>query len=133
VLPIVSLSLLPMAAMLQLSRAGVLATLPSDFVLAARAKGLRRSTVVRRHVLRAALVPVLTAAGPLLGVLVTGSFVIESIFSIPGIGRYYVSSVVAKDLPVVLGITVVLTLAIVAANLLVDVVHAALDPRVREA
>jgi oligopeptide transport system permease protein len=133
VLPVVSLSLLPMASMLQLSRAGVLATLPSDFVVAARAKGLRRGTVVRRHVLRAALVPVLTAAGPLLGVLVTGSFVIESIFSIPGIGRYYVSSVVAKDLPVVLGITVVLTLAIVAANLLVDVVHAALDPRVREA
>lgn len=111
----------------------MLATLPADFVLAARAKGLRRSTVVRRHVLRAALVPVLTAAGPLLGVLVTGSFVIESIFSIPGIGRYYVSSVVAKDLLVVLGITVVLTLAIVTANLLVDVVHAALDPRVRGA
>ena len=108
-LPVVSLSLLPMAYMLQLSRAGVLATLHSDFVLAAQAKGLRWGTVVRRHVLRAALVPVLTAAGPLLGVLVTGSFVIESIFSIPGIGRYYVSSVVAKDLPVVLGITVVLT------------------------
>jgi oligopeptide transport system permease protein len=132
VLPTVSLALLPMAYMLQLTRAGVLATLGSDFVLAARAKGLRWGTVVRRHILRAALVPVLTAAGPILGVLVTGSFVIESIFSIPGIGRYYVSSVVAKDLPVVLGITVLLTLSIVTANLLVDIVHAALDPRVRE-
>ena len=132
VLPTVTLALFPLAILLQLTRAGVLATVRSDFVLAARAKGLRRETVLRRHVLRAALVPVLTAAGPLLGVLVTGSFVVESIFAIPGIGRYYVSSVVAKDLPVVLGITVVLTLAIVTANLLVDVAHAALDPRVRE-
>lgn len=131
VLPTVALALLPLASMLQLSRSGVLAAIGSDHVLAARAKGLRWRTVVRRHVLRSALVPVVTAAGPMLGVLVSGSFVVESIFSIPGIGRYFVSSVVAHDLPVVLGITVVVTVAIVVANLLVDIAHAWLDPRVR--
>ncbi len=133
VLPVVTLSLLPASYVLQLARAGVLAVLGSDHVRAARAKGLRRGRIVLRHVLPGALVPVLAAAGPMLGVLVTGSFAVETIFSIPGIGRYYVSAVIAKDMTVVLGITVVLTIAVVAANLLFDVVHALVDPRAREA
>jgi oligopeptide transport system permease protein len=132
VLPAVSLGLLPLAYLVRLVRASVLDVVGADHVRAAAAKGLRRRAVVSRHVLRNALIPVVTAAGPMLGVLVTGSFVVESIFAIPGIGRYFVSSVVAKDLPVVLGISVLLTVAIVTANLLVDVAHALLDPRVRE-
>lgn len=132
VLPAVSLGLLPLAHLTRLVRAAVLDTLRADYVRAATAKGLRRRTVVLRHVLRNSLLPALTAAGPMLGVLVTGSFVVESVFAIPGIGRYFVSSVVAKDLSVVLGVSVLLTLAIVTANLLVDLAHGALDPRVRE-
>jgi oligopeptide transport system permease protein len=77
-------------------------------------------------------VPLLAALGPLIGYLITGSFVIEQIFAIPGIGRYYVAAVLARDYPLVLGLTIVLTFAIVIANLVVDLVHAALDPRVRE-
>jgi oligopeptide transport system permease protein len=73
-----------------------------------------------------------TALGPLLGYLVTGSFIVEYVFAIPGIGRYYVAAVLARDYPLVLGLTVVLTLAIVLANLIVDLVQAALDPRLRE-
>jgi ABC-type dipeptide/oligopeptide/nickel transport system permease component len=74
---------------------------------------------------------VVTAAGPLLGYLVTGAFVIELLFSVPGIARYFVASVLARDYPVVLGITVSLTLLIIFANLVVDVMHALLDPRIR--
>jgi oligopeptide transport system permease protein len=73
-----------------------------------------------------------TAFGPIVGYLVTGSFVVEYVFSIPGIGRYYVAGVLARDYPLVLGLTVVITLTVLVANLLVDIAHAALDPRIRE-
>jgi oligopeptide transport system permease protein len=84
------------------------------------------------HVVPNAVVPLLAALGPLIGYLVTGSFVIEQVFAIPGIGRYFVAAVLARDYPLVLGLTIVLTLAIVVANLVVDLVQAAIDPRVRE-
>lgn len=111
----------------------MLETLGEDYVRMAVAKGLRRRTVVRRHVLRNSLIPVVTAAGPMLGFLVTGSFVIESVFAIPGIGRYYVSAVAARDLPLVLGLTTILATVIVLANLVVDVLYGVLDPRIRDA
>lgn len=133
VLPVLTLGLLPLAVCIRLTRGAVLETLTQDYVGAARAKGLRRRRVVAVHVLRNSLVPVLTASGPLLGHLVTGSFVVEQIFEIPGIGRYFVAAVLARDYPVVMGVCIVLTLAILFANLVVDVAHAALDPRVREA
>ena len=85
------------------------------------------------HVLRNSLIPVVTAAGPLLGYLITGSFVIEQIFAIPGIGRYYVTAVTARDYSVVMGLTVLLSILIILANLVVDVLYAFLDPRTREA
>src|SRR5918994_2207745 len=132
VLPSFVLGLVPAAYCARLLRAGLLETLGREYVVAARAKGLRRLRVLSVHVLRNSVIPVVTALGPLLGYLVTGSFVVEYVFAIPGIGRYYVAAVVARDYPLILGLTVVLTLAIVVANLLVDLVHAALDPRVRE-
>ena len=79
------------------------------------------------------LIPVVTAAGPLLGYIVTGSFVIELIFGIPGIGRYYIQSVQARDYTVVLGITVLLSMIIIVANLVVDILYGFLDPRTRDA
>jgi oligopeptide transport system permease protein len=133
ILPSFTLGLLPLALITRLTRGAMLEVLHEEYVTAARAKGLRRSRIVGAHTLRNALVPVVTAAGPLLGYLVTGSFVIELVYSVPGIGRYYVASVLARDYTVVLGITVVLALVIVLANLIVDVVHAALDPRARTA
>ena len=132
-LPSFTLGLLPAGYVARLVRAGMLETFGEDYVRTAVAKGLRRPRIVAAHVLRNSLVPVLAALGPLLGYLVTGSFVIELVFNVPGIGRYFVAGVLARDYPLVLGLTTVLTLAIVTANLLVDVAHAALDPRVRDA
>ena len=131
-LPSFVLGLVPAAYIARLLRGGMLETLGSDHIAAARAKGLRRHRVLSFHVVPIAVVPLLAALGPLIGYLITGSFVIEQIFAIPGIGRYYVAAVLARDYPLVLGLTIVLTFAIVIANLVVDLVHAALDPRVRE-
>jgi oligopeptide transport system permease protein len=133
VLPAIALAAASLAYVVRLVRASMLETLREDYVRAATAKGLRRRTVVARHVLRNSLIPVVTAVGPLLGFLVTGSFVIESVFAIPGIGRYYISAVGARDYPLVLGLTLLLATVIVLVNLAVDLVHGALDPRVREA
>ena len=132
-LPSFTLGLLPAGYVARLLRASLLETMREDYVRAAVAKGLRRTRIVLVHVLPNSLVPVVTALGPLVGYLVTGSFVIEVVFNVPGIGRYYVSAVLARDYPLVLGLTTVLTFTIVIANLLVDVAHAALDPRVRDA
>ena len=131
-LPSFVLGLVPAAYCARLLRAGLLETLGREYVVTARAKGLRRPRVLSVHVLRNAVGPLVTALGPLLGYLVTGSFVVEYVFAIPGIGRYYVAALLARDYPLVLGLTVVLTLAIVLANLIVDLVQAALDPRLRE-
>lgn len=132
VLPSFTLGLVPLALVTRLTRGSLLEVLQQEYVTAARARGLRRGRVLA-HALRNALVPVVTAAGPLLGYLVTGSFVIELVFSVPGIGRYYVASVLARDYTVVLGITVLLALVIILANLVVDVLNALLDPRARRA
>ena len=110
----------------------MLEVLRNDHVRAARGRGLRRSRIVRVHVLRPALIPVVSMAGPLLGSLVTGLFVVEYIFAIPGIGRYFIAAAGAGDYPLTLGLTVVLTMTIVFANMLADIAHAALDPRIRD-
>jgi oligopeptide transport system permease protein len=89
--------------------------------------------VVVGHVLRSSLIPLVTVAGPLLGYMITGSFVVENIFAVPGVARYYVASVLARDYTVVLGLTLMLAVLIVFANLAVDIVHRLLDPRFREA
>ena len=132
-LPSLTLALLPAGFCARLVRASMLDTLTHDYVRAAAAKGLRRSRIVVVHVLRNSLVPVVTALGPLIGFLVTGSFVVEQVFDIPGIGRFYVAGVLARDFPLLLGLTVVVTTAVVLANLVVDLLHGALDPRVRDA
>ena len=99
----------------------------------ARAKGLPRVRVVGVHALRNSLLPLITVAGPMFGMMATGSFVVEYIFAIPGISRYFVASVLARDYTVVMGVTIVLAVMIVCLNLVVDIAHRALDPRLREA
>ena len=84
------------------------------------------------HVLRNSLIPVVTAAGALLGFLITGSFIVETIFAIPGIGKYYVTAVSARDYSVTMGLTVILAMIIIVANLVVDILYGFLDPRTRE-
>jgi len=133
ILPVIALGLAPMAYFARLVRGSMLETLQSDYIRTARAKGLRNRRVVGLHVLRNSLIPVVTAAGPLLGFLITGSFVIEQIFAIPGIGRFYVSSVTARDYSVVMGLTVLLSIIIILANMVVDILYGILDPRTRDA
>ena len=133
VLPVVALGLAPMAYFARLTRGMVLETLQQDYVRTARAKGLRWRRVVGVHVLRNSLIPVVTAAGPILGFLITGSFIVEQIFAIPGIGRYYVTAVSARDYSVVMGLTVLLAMVVIVANLVVDLLYGVLDPRTREA
>ena len=121
-----------MALFARLVRGTMLETLQQDYVRTARAKGLRYRRVVTLHVLRNSLIPVITAAGPLLGFIITGSFVIELIFNIPGIGQYFVRSVTARDYSVVMGLTVLLSTLIIFANLVVDILYGILDPRTRD-
>jgi ABC-type dipeptide/oligopeptide/nickel transport system permease component len=117
----------------RITRGSMLETLQQDYIRTAKAKGLRWRRVVGVHVLRNSLIPVVTAAGPLLGFLITGSFIVETIFGIPGIGRYYVISVTARDYSVVLGITVMLAVIIILCNMVVDILYGYLDPRIRDA
>jgi oligopeptide transport system permease protein len=133
VLPVIALSLFPLTYFVRLVRGQMLETLQQDYVRTAKAKGLRWRRVVVVHVLRNSLIPALTAAGPILGALVTGSFIIENIFAIPGIGRYYVTSVEGRDYSTVMGITVLLSILTIVANMLVDITYGVLDPRTREA
>jgi oligopeptide transport system permease protein len=133
ILPAIALGFAPMALFARLVRGTMLETLQQDYVRTARAKGLRYRRVVGLHVLRNSLIPVITAAGPLLGFIITGSFVIELIFNIPGIGRYYVTAVNARDYSVVMGLTVLLSVLIIVANLVVDILYGILDPRTRDA
>lgn len=133
VLPTFTLSLVPMAYFIRLLRGTLLETLESDYVRAARAKGIPHRRVVGVHALRNSLLPLLTVAGPMFGTMVTSSFVVEYIFAIPGLSRYFVSSVIARDYTVVMGMTIVLAVMIVCLNLFVDIAHRVLDPRLREA
>ena len=131
-LPTLTLAIVPTAYCTRLTRAGVLDALEHEYVRTARAKGLHRRRIVTVHVLRNALVPVLSALGPILGAMMTTVFVVEYVCAIPGLARHYVSAATADDYPLVLGMTVVITITVITANLVVDLLLAALDPRLRE-
>ncbi len=131
VLPACTLAALPMAYAAQLTRAQVVAVMEQDYVRTARALGVPEARVRRRHVLRNALLAVMTYFGPLLAILLTGSFVVERIFAVPGMGRFFVTAVTNRDYPLVLGVTLVYGALVVLANLAVDLLYAWLDPRIR--
>ncbi len=130
VLPALTLALGPAAYLARLVRASMLETYQATFVRTARAKGLSETRVVVKHIFRNALIPVVTVLGPITAYLITGSFVVEHIFAIPGMGRFFVFAVSNRDYPLVMGITIVYTVILVIANLLVDVLYIVLDPRI---
>jgi ABC-type dipeptide/oligopeptide/nickel transport system permease component len=132
ILPSFALGLFPMAYFARLVRGSMLETMQQDYVRTAKAKGLPYKRVVGLHVLRNSMIPAVTATAPLLGLIITGTFIIEIIFSIPGIGRYFVNSVFNRDFSVVMGITVLTSVIIIIANLFVDIMYGVLDPRTRE-
>jgi oligopeptide transport system permease protein len=131
VMPVIALSALPMAFLARITRASVLEVLQQDYVRTAWAKGLSARAVVLRHVARNALIPILTLVGPLAAALVTGSFIIESQFAIPGIGRAFVTAIFGRDYGVIMGVTLFYALVVATANLAVDLACAAVDPRIR--
>jgi len=120
-----------MASFARITRASILQVIREDYIQTARAKGVRESIVLIKHCLRNALIPVVTIAGPSFAAIMTGSMIVERIFAIPGIGKYYVTSVGNRDYPVVMAMTLIFALAVVIMNLLVDVSYGILDPRIR--
>jgi ABC-type dipeptide/oligopeptide/nickel transport system permease component len=130
-IPAVALSLGPMAVLARYARAAMLETIRTDYVRTARAKGLGEMVITVRHALPNALIPVITIAGVAFADLITGSFFVESICGVPGIGRYFVTTVVDKDYPVLMAVTLLYAVTIWLMNLVADVSYALIDPRVR--
>jgi ABC-type dipeptide/oligopeptide/nickel transport system permease component len=131
IIPAIALALGPMAIIARFARASMLETIRMDYVRTARAKGLTTVRVILRHALPNALIPVVTIASVTLADLITGSFFVESICGVPGIGRYFVSTVQDRDYPVLMAVTLLYAVIIWIMNLVADVSYAAIDPRVR--
>ncbi|MGE4062369.1 MAG: oligopeptide ABC transporter permease OppB [Rhodospirillaceae bacterium] len=131
ILPVTVLALPFIAYIARISRASMIEALRANFVRTARAKGLAYRTVIIRHALKPALTPVVTFLGPAAAFLLTGSMVVETIFQIPGIGRYFVQGALNRDYTLVMGVTIVGAAFVIVANLIVDMTYALLDPRVR--
>ncbi|MBX3000427.1 MAG: ABC transporter permease [Caldilineaceae bacterium] len=131
VLPVIAYALAPMAIVARYTRSSVIEYLNADFVRTARAKGLGPRTVMLRHVLRNAMIPMVTAMGPIIPDLMTGSIFIESIFRIPGLGRYFVTSTFNRDYPMIMATVLLIALLWGIVYLLTDILYTRLDPRVR--
>ena len=132
VLPVVTLALPQIAYIARLTRASMIEVLGRDFVRTARAQGLGTMTVVRLHVLKPAMLPVLSYMGPAIAAILTGSVVVEEIFGIPGLGQFFVRGALNRDYTLVLGIVVFYATLIVLLNLVVDILYGVIDPRVRQ-
>ena len=130
-MPCIALGLGSSAIIARLTRASLLQVVREDYIRTARAKGLTERTVVTRHALKNSLIPVVTILGPMFAGLVTGTFVTETIFGIPGMGKYFVTSITNRDYPVIMGTILLYAILLVIANLVVDVLYGFLDPRIR--
>ena len=131
ILPAVALAAMPMAFITRLTRSSVLDVLGQDYIKTAKAKGLSTGAVLFRHALPNALIPVVTYLGPMAAGILTGSFVIETIFAIPGLGSYFVTSIYNRDYTVILGITLFYSAIVIFMNMLVDLIYPLLDPRIK--
>jgi len=130
ILPTIVLGTIPLAVIARQTRSAMLEVLGEDYIRTARAKGLSETTVLIRHALKNSISPIVSVMGPLTAGLVTGSFVIEYIFSIPGMGNYFITAVTNRDYPIIMGVTLVYAVLIVLANIMVDLIYMKLDPRV---
>lgn len=131
IIPALALSFGLAAALARFTRASMLEVLRKDYIRTARAKGLTQQAILARHALKNALIPVITVAGSYLTFIITGSFFVETICAVPGIGRYFVTSITARDYPVIMGTVLLLAGVASVLNLLVDIAYAFLDPRVK--
>ena len=131
ILPTIALAGFPIAVIARYTRASMLEVTRKDYIRTAQSKGVADGNVVSRHMIRNALIPVVTILGPTLAFLVTGSFIIETIFAIPGVGRYYITSISQHDYGVLMAMTILYAFAVAFLNLVVDVLYAYIDPRIR--
>ncbi len=130
ILPAISLALYPMSYITRLERSAMLDVLGQDYIRTARAKGLARSKIIFKHALKNSMGPVITYAGPMMAYILTGSMVVENIFSVPGLGRLFVNSMLRTDYMMIMGVTIVLAVAIIVMNFLADVLYKVMDPRI---
>lgn len=131
IMPVTALSIYPTAYITRLMRSSLLDVMGQDYIRTARAKGLSNFKVLFKHALRNAILPVVTYVGPMLASLMTGSFVVEKIFTIPGLGRDFVSAINTQDYTLIMGTTIVLATLIIAANVIVDILYKIIDPRIK--
>ena len=130
VMPVITLALSPLCRIVKLTRTSMLDSISQDYIRTARAKGLKTKVVLFKHALRNSLIPVITYLGPLTAGIITGALVVEQIFHIPGLGNYFVTSILNRDYPVIMGTTVLLALLIIVMNLVVDIAYKIVDPRI---
>lgn len=131
ILPVFCLSFSPIAYIARLMRSSMLEVMRQDYIRTARAKGVAEFFVITKHALRNSIIPVVTYLGPLVAALLTGSFIIERLFSIPGMGRFFVSSIADRDYSVILGLTIFFGAMIIVCNIIVDILYVIIDPRVK--
>jgi oligopeptide transport system permease protein len=130
ILPVISLSLYPMAYITRLTRSSMLDVLGQDYIRTARAKGVSPAKVIFKHSLKNAVTPVITYVGPMIAYILTGSLVVEKIFAVPGLGNYFFSSIINRDYPMIMGTTIFLATIMVIMTLLSDICYKIFDPRV---
>ena len=130
-MPVFALGTAAAAGIARLTRASLLQVIREDYIVTARAKGLKRYTIIVRHALKNSMIPVITILGPAFAGLVTGTFIVEQIFGINGLGRFFVQSIGNRDYTVLLGVTLLYSLILMFSNLIVDITYAWLDPRIR--
>ena len=130
IMPVMTLSLPYFAYIARLSRASILEVLRSDYIRTARAKGLRQSVIMFKHVLKGSMLPVVSYLGPAFAGIVVGSVVVETIFRIPGLGRFFVQSAFNRDYTLIMGTVIVYSVILIVMNFLVDIIYSFLDPRV---
>jgi oligopeptide transport system permease protein len=131
ILPVLTLGIRPAAIIARMVRSSMLDVIQADFVRTAKAKGVAEHVVLYKHVLKNSLIPVLTISGPLIAGVLSGSFIVEIVFGIPGMGKHLVQSVTNRDYPLILGMTLVFSAMLVLANLLVDLLYTVVDPRIK--
>ncbi|MBI4042655.1 MAG: ABC transporter permease [Deltaproteobacteria bacterium] len=131
ILPAVTLGIRPAAIIARLTRSSMLDVIHSDYVRTARAKGLDELSVIAKHVLRNSLIPVITFSGPLIAGAVTGSFIVEHMFAIPGMGKHFITAVTNRDYTLIMGTTVVYGILLIGANIMVDFLYTIVDPRIK--
>ena len=131
ILPVLTLSAVYMAYIARLTRAGMLEVLRSNYIRTARAKGLSERAILVRHAMRGGLLPVLSFSGPAIGLLLTGTVVVERIFAVPGLGNYFINANLNRDEPLIIGIVAFVSILILLFNLLVDLAYGFIDPRIR--